>query len=338
MPTLTLGELAQAIGARLEGDPTVEVSGVAGLDEAGPADLSFLANPRYRAAAIRSAAIAIVAGKEEEIDGRNLLRCDNPYLAFARAVELLAPSEKPTPGVHPTAVVDPTVRVPPDTAVGPLVVIGENVELGSAVEIGAASVMEPGVVVGEGTRIFPRVTVHRGTRIGRRCVVQSGAVLGSDGFGYATDATGRHHPVPQRGGLEIGDDVDIGANVTIDRGSIGNTVIGEGTKIDNLVHVAHNVSIGRNSIIVAQVGIAGSTSIGDLAVVGGQAGIVGHLTIGDRVRIGAQAGVIGDLPSGAEVSGYPARPHREQMRIQALVARLPELFERVKALEAKRPR
>lgn len=335
MATYTLGDLARAIGARLEGDPAIEVSGIAALEEAGPRDISFLANSRYRDAAARSSAAAIVAGADDRIDGRNLLRSDNPYLAFAHAVELLAPVEGPAAGVHPMASVDPSVRVPDDAAIGAHATIEEGVEIGNGVVIGAGTVVERGVTIGQGTRIFPRVTIHRGTRIGSRCVVQSGSVLGSDGFGYATDAKGRHHPVPQRGGLVLGDEVDIGANVTIDRGSSGDTEIGQGTKIDNLVHVAHNVRIGRNAIIVAQVGIAGSTRIGDYAVIGGQAGLAGHITIGDGARIAGQAGVFGDIPAGSEVSGYPARPHRQQLKVQAFLARLPELFERVKALEAK---
>lgn len=335
MPTYTLGELARAIGARLEGDPDLEVTGIAGLEEAGEGDLSFLTNPRYRDAASRSEAAAIVVGSEETLDGRNVLRCDNPYLAFARAIELLAPSELQARGVHPSALVHPSVTVPTDASVGALAVVEEGVEIGAGVVIGAGSVVERGVMLGENTRVFPRVTLHRGTRIGRRCIVQSGSVVGSDGFGYATDEEGRHHAVPQRGSVAIGDDVEIGANVTIDRGTIGDTEIGAGTKIDNLVHVAHNVRIGRDAIIVAQVGIAGSTKIGDCVVIGGQAGLAGHITIGDRVRIGGQGGVIGDLPPGTEVSGYPARPHRQQLRIQALTARLPELIERIKALEAR---
>jgi UDP-3-O-[3-hydroxymyristoyl] glucosamine N-acyltransferase len=335
MATYTLGDLARAIGARLEGDPAIEVTGFAGLDDAGPHDLSFLANFRYRDAAARSSAAAIVAGSDEQLDGRNLLRSDNPYLAFAQAVELLAPVERPAAGVHRTANVDPSVQVPDDASVGPHAIIEEGVEIGPGVVIGAGTVVERGVTIGEGTRIFPRVTIHRGTRIGRRCVVQSGSVLGSDGFGYATDSHGRHHPVPQRGGLVLGDEVDVGANVTIDRGSSGDTEIGSGTKIDNLAHVAHNVRIGRNAIIIAQVGIAGSTRIGDYAVIGGQAGLAGHITIGDGARIAGQSGVFNDVPAGSEVSGYFARPHRVQLRIQAFMARLPELFERVKALEAK---
>lgn len=336
MPTYTLGELAEAIDARLEGDPEVEVDGVARLEEAGPTDLSFLANPRYQAAARRSAAGAVVVDEEYRSDGQNVLRSANPYLSFARAAALIAPEARVAPGVDENAVVDDSARVPESASIGPLTVIGAGVDLGDRVVIGAGSVLEEGVRVGDETRIFPRVTIHSGTRLGARCVVQSGTVLGSDGFGYATDERGGHHRVPQRGGLTIGDDVEIGANVTIDRGSAGDTVIGDGTKIDNLVHVAHNVAIGRNVIIVAQVGISGSARIGDGVVLGGQAGLAGHITIGDHARIGGQAGVIGSVPAGAEYSGYPARPHRDQMRSYALFARLPEIFERLKALESKK--
>lgn len=333
MSTWMLGDLAQAIDARLEGDPGVAVSGVARLEEAGPGDLSFLANARYLNAAHRSSAGAVVVDEDYRADGQNVLRSTNPYLAFARAVELIHPEPSARPGVHVSAVVDPSVRVPESASIGPLAVVGEGAELGEDVVIGAGAVIEPGVVIGIGTRVHPRVTVHRGTRLGARCVVQSGTVLGSDGFGYAPDERGRLHRVPQRGGLVIGDDVEIGANVTIDRGSAGDSVVGEGTKIDNLVHLGHNVAIGRNVVIVAQVGIAGSTRVGDYVQLGGQAGLAGHVTIGEGARIGGQAGVIGDIPPRAEVSGYPARPHREQLRLSALLAKLPELLERIKALE-----
>ncbi|MGH7565880.1 MAG: UDP-3-O-(3-hydroxymyristoyl)glucosamine N-acyltransferase [Gemmatimonadota bacterium] len=335
MPTLTLRDLAGAIQARLEGDPEVLVSGVASLERAGPQDLSFLANPRYEESAKRSGAAALIVGESFHGNGGNLLRVPNPYLAYARAVELLLPEVPTEPGVDSSAIVDPTARVSPTASVGPLAVVGAGVDIGARTAIGACSIVEAGVEIREDCRIFPRVTLHAGTRLGAHCIVQSGTVLGSDGFGYATDERGRHHKVPQRGGLSIGDGVEIGANVTIDRGSAGDTVIGEGTKIDNLVHIAHNVSIGRNAFIVAQVGIAGSTSIGDHAVIAGQAGVVGHVTIGDRAKLGAQAGVISDVPADAEYSGYPARSHREQMRAYALFARLPELFERLKALESR---
>lgn len=338
MPKFPLGKLAGVIEARLEGDPTVEVCGIASLEGAGPTDLSFLANPRYMDAARASAAGALVVGKDYRSNGQNVLRSDNPRLTFARAAALLAPLAPIEPGVAETAIIHPSTRVPDDAAIGPYAVIGADVVLGARTVIGGGTIIEDGVVIGEGTRLFPRVTVHSGTRLGSWCVVQSGSVLGSDGFGYATDASGRHHGVPQRGGLVLGDDVEVGANVTIDRGSAGDTTIGDGTKIDNLVHIAHNVRIGSGAIIVAQVGVAGSTSVGDGAVLGGQAGVVGHAKIGDRARIGAQAGVIGDVPADAEYSGYPARPHREQMRAHALFGRLPELFERLKAIEAARRR
>ncbi|MGH7570920.1 MAG: UDP-3-O-(3-hydroxymyristoyl)glucosamine N-acyltransferase [Gemmatimonadota bacterium] len=333
MPKIPLGELAGAIGARLEGDPDFIVGGIASLERAGPQDLSFLANPRYETAALASEAGALIVGRDFEANGRNVLRSDNPYLAYARAVAVLSPEPTIEEGIDPSAIVAASATVPEGARVGPLAVVEAHVELGRDVVVGTGSHLDEGVRIGAGTRLFPRVTVHRGTLLGQRCIVQSGTVLGSDGFGYATDERGRHHRIPQRGGLSIGDDVEIGANVTIDRGSAGDTVIGDGTKIDNLVHIAHNVRIGRNAMIVAQVGIAGSTVIGEHAILAGQAGISGHVRVGARARIGAQAGVIGDVPADAEFSGYPARAHRDQMRAHALFARLPELFQRLKRLE-----
>lgn len=335
MPKFVLGDLAGAIGARLEGDPSVEINGVARLEDAGPQDLSFLANPRYAEAAGRSSAGALIVGPEYEANGQNVLRSDNPRLTLARALNLLAPERRSVEGVHPAAVVDPTTRVPDNVSIGPNAIVGPSVDLGSEVVIGAGAVIEEGVVIGDRSRIFPQVTIHSGTKIGSDCVIQSGTVLGADGFGYATDEAGHHHKVRQLGGLIIGDRVEIGAGVTIDRGSAGDTTIGEGTIIDNIVHIAHNVLIGRNAVIVAQVGIAGSSRIGDHAVLGGQAGLVGHIEVGDRAQVGAQAGVIGDIPADEVYSGYPARSHREQMRAYALFARLPELFQRLKALESQ---
>jgi len=329
----TLGELASAIGASLEGDPNVTVTGVARLDDAGPDDLSFLANPRYADAASQSRAGGLIADASYPANGQNVLRSENPYLAFARATKLIVPEERVEPGISPSAEVDPSTVVPGDVSIGAKAVVGAEVSLGVGVVIGAGAVIETGVRIGAGTRVFPRVTIHRGTRIGDECVIQSGTVLGSEGFGYAHDEVGRHHKVPQRGGLVLGDRVEIGANCAIDRGFPGDTVIGDGTIIDNLVHVAHNVAIGENVVIVAQVGVSGSTRIGDRAVLGGQAGLVGHIEIGAGARIGAQAGVIGNVPAGEEYSGYPARPHREQMRAHAVFSRLPELFHRVTALE-----
>jgi UDP-3-O-[3-hydroxymyristoyl] glucosamine N-acyltransferase len=333
MPSYSLGELARAIDARLEGDPSIEVSGVAPLEGAGPEDLSFLANPKYLDAALASSAGALVVDEDYQPNGQNVLRSDNPYLSFARAVDLLLPPPAVELGVHASVIVDPATTLPNDVSIGPGCVVGPGVALGSGVVIGSLCVIEEGTEIGDGSQLFSGVTVHRGTRLGKRCIVQSGAVLGSDGFGYATDKLGQHYKVPQRGGLSIGDDVEIGANVTIDRGSAGATVIESGVKIDNLVHIAHNVQIGKNAVIVAQVGISGSTEVGESAMLAGQVGIVGHVKIGARARVGAQGGVIGDIPADAEYSGYPARSHRDQMRAHALFSRLPELFERIKTLE-----
>lgn len=335
MPAYSLGELAGQVDAYLEGDPEVEIVGVARLEDAGPEDLSFLANPRYAQHAAESNAGALVVDTEYRANGQNVLRSENPYLTFAHAVELILPARLPSPGIAATASVSETAIVPKSASIGQHVVIGDDVSVGEDVIVGAGVVIEKGVTIGAGTHIFPRATIHSGTRIGNECLVQSGAVLGSDGFGYATDDRGQHQRVPQRGGLVLGDRVDIGAGATIDRGSAGDTTVGEGTKIDNLVHLAHNVQIGRNAFIVAQVGIAGSTRIGDWAVLGGQAGLVGHIDIGDRARIGAQAGVIGDIPADAEYSGYPARPHREQMKAHAAFARLPDILSRLKKLEER---
>jgi UDP-3-O-[3-hydroxymyristoyl] glucosamine N-acyltransferase len=335
MPSYSLGELARAIDARLDGDPLVEVSGVAPLEGAGPEDLSFLANPKYLEAALASSAGALVVDEDYQANGQNVLRSENPYLSFARAVDLLLPLPAVELGVHKSAIVDSATTLPDDVSVGAGCIIGPGVVVGSGVVIGPLCVIEEGTEIGDNSQLFSRVTVHRGTRLGKSCIVQSGAVLGSDGFGYATDKLGQHYKVPQRGGLSIGDDVEIGANVTIDRGSAGETIIESGVKIDNLVHIAHNVQIGKNAIIVAQVGISGSTKVGESAMLAGQVGIVGHVKIGARARVGAQGGVIGDIPADAEYSGYPARPHREQMRAHALFSRLPELFQRIKALERK---
>jgi UDP-3-O-[3-hydroxymyristoyl] glucosamine N-acyltransferase len=333
MPSYSLGELARAIDARLEGDPSIEVSGIAPLEGAGPEDLSFLANRKYLDAALASSAGALVVDDDYQANGQNVLRSDNPYLSFARAVNLLLPPPVVELGVHASVIVDRATTLPNDVSIGPGSIVGPGVGLGSNVVIGSLCVIEEGTEIGDGSQLFSRVTVHRGTRLGKRCIVQSGTVLGSDGFGYATDKLGQHHKVPQRGGLSIGDDVEIGANVTIDRGSAGATVIESGVKIDNLVHIAHNVQIGRNAIIVAQVGISGSTEVGESAMLAGQVGIVGHVKVGARARVGAQGGVIGDIPADAEYSGYPARSHRDQMRAHALFSRLPELFERIKTLE-----
>ena len=326
---IRLHDLARAVGGKVVGDGEALISGVAPIDEAGEGDITFLANPRYIRHLKDSKASGVIA--EEPIGGFNTLVVDNPYLAFAKILSLFYPQERPEPGIHPSAVVDPTATLGRDVTVLPWVFIGRKARIGDRV------VLHPGVYVGEGVEIgddsiiYPNVSIREGCRIGRRVIIHCNTVVGSDGFGYARDGE-RHVKVPQIGIVRIEDDVEIGACVTIDRATMGETVIGEGTKIDNLVQIAHNVKVGRDTIIVAQVGIAGSTRIGNRVTLAGQVGIVGHLTIGDGSVVAAQSGVAKDLPPGGTFSGTPAIPHREWLRVQTVLPRLPELKREVDRL------
>jgi len=333
---LKLGDIARGLGAGLEGDPEITISGVAGLREAGPGDISFLANPRYGGDVPGSRASAII------VDSRftggfsgALLRVPNPYAAFVSVLKLLRPETRVRPaGIHPTAAVDPAAQVATEAAVGAHAVI----EAGA--RIGAGSVLWPGVYVGRGTvvgrdcELHPRVCLLHDVTLGDRVVIHAGSVLGSDGYGYVSSERG-HEKIPQLGSVEVGDDVEIGANVAVDRGTLDATRIGRGTKIDNLVHIAHNVIIGENTLIVAQVGISGSTRVGSWAVIGGQVGVQGHVEIGDGARVGAQAGVTKSVPAGETVSGYPAMNHDRARRLQVYLRRLPALSAEVKRLEER---
>jgi UDP-3-O-[3-hydroxymyristoyl] glucosamine N-acyltransferase len=333
---ITLASLARRLGGEVEGDGATVLTGVASLRSAGPADLSFLAGRRYAALLAESRAGAVVCPAGFEAPGRNLLRVDNPALSFGRAIEILVPPRSSgVPGVHPTAVVGEGVETGEDVSIGPCACIGDRCRLGRGVVIGPLVAVGAGTEIGEGTRIEARVAIYPGVRIGRRCHIHSGAVLGSDGFGFARDPEGRHRKIPQVGGLEIGDDVEIGSNCAIDRGSLDDTVIGRGTKLDNLVHVAHNVCVGEDSLLIAQVGISGSTRVGSRVVLAGQAGLVGHIEVGDDAVVGAQAGVIRSVAAGEVVSGYPARPHRKALKSQVYVVKLPEMAEQIRRLEER---
>lgn len=303
---------------------------------AGREDLTFVVNERYaRELAVSDAGAALVPEGLELPELRTaVIRVANPQAAFGKLVRLFHPEPERRSGIAPTAVVEPGARLGEDVVLGPYAVV------------------EPGAEIGPGTRIGSHTVVGRGARLGRACVVESscsilgpvrmgdrvrvlsGARLGTEGFGYAEEPEGAVH-IPQVGQVRIGDDVEIGANVTIDRGALGDTVIGARTKIDNLVHIGHNVRIGEDCMIVAQVGIAGSSDIGDGVQLGGQAGVAGHLAIGDGARVAGRAGVIGDVPGGETYSGYPARPHGEAMRATAALFRLPDLLRRVRELEAR---
>jgi len=328
----TLAELAQRLGATLVGEGSCEVVGVRPLDQAEPEHLSFLHNPRYVAQAISSRAGAILVEDPDLLPGRTLLVTPQPYLAMARALEILHPRPRPEPGVHPSAVVAADVELGEGVAIGPHVSIGVGTRVGPRTVIGAGCVIGARVEVGSDTELHPRVVVEDSCRIGCRCVLQPGVVIGGDGFGFAT-VDGVHHKVPQVGIVVVEDDVELGANVCVDRATLGVTRIGRGAKVDNLVQIAHNVEVGEGSILVAQVGIAGSTRLGRFVMMGGQAGAAGHLTLGDGVLVDAKAAVYKSFAAGTRVGGIPAREHREWLRDSANLRRLESLRQRLKSLE-----
>jgi UDP-3-O-[3-hydroxymyristoyl] glucosamine N-acyltransferase len=326
--------LAERLGCRLEGDGGLEVRGVRSLEDAAPGDLSFVAHERYLPRLPASAAGAVIVAEGWPPVDRPALRTANPILAFARALALLHPLPGPPPGIHATAVVASDARVAPDACVGPLAVLGPGVEVGPGTILDAHVSVGAGVRIGEGCRIYPQVVLRDGVMLGNRVIVHSGTVIGADGFGYARDGH-RHVKIPQIGRVVIEDDVEIGANVTIDRATLGETRIGRGTKIDNLVQIAHNVRVGADTVIVAQVGIAGSSRVGSRVTLAGQVGVVDHVEIGDDVIVGAQAGVSKDVPAGSIVLGSPAIPHGDFKRQLAATAGLPEMRKRVRALEER---
>jgi UDP-3-O-[3-hydroxymyristoyl] glucosamine N-acyltransferase len=338
MSAHTLAELAARVGGEVTGNGAVRIAGVAPLEEAGDAEISFFSNKKYRQAFEATRAAAVVVEPDTEVPpGRTVLRVKNAYLAFAKISTVFHPPRESLPEVAPSAVIHPTARVHPSAQVMPLACVGPGAE------IGARTVLFPGVHVADGARVgedcvlYHNVVIRERCALGSRVIVQPGAVIGSDGFGFAFDPEGdgrgpRHYTVPQIGIVVVEDDVEIGANTCIDRATLGATRIGRGARIDNLVQIAHNVEIGPLTILVSQVGIAGSSKLGMGVVAAGQVGIVGHIEIGDGVKIGAQSGVAHDVEPGTAISGSPARPHARWLRNSAALDRLPELVKEVREL------
>jgi UDP-3-O-[3-hydroxymyristoyl] glucosamine N-acyltransferase len=334
----TLGELAVRFGLELAGDPAVTVDAVATLQSAGPGTISFLANPRYRRhlAATRASAVVLDAATASACPVAALVS-SNPYAAYARIAQVLYPEPVVPPGIHPSAVVDGAAEVAPDASIGPLAVVEEGVSVSARAVIGPGCHVMRGARIGSDSRLVARVTVYPGVVLGSRCVVHAGAVLGADGFGFAPDRDG-YVKVPQVGGLRIGDDVDIGANTTVDRGAVEDTVIEEGVKLDNLVQVGHNVRIGAHTVVAGCVGISGSTTIGRRCMIGGAVGLAGHLELGDDVIVTGYSLVTRSLRGpGMYSSGMPAIPVAEWRRTVARLRRLPAIERRIALLEGREP-
>jgi len=331
---LTAAAIAEAVGGRLLGDPTVTVGGVAPLDRASPRDLSFFGVAKYASLFTSSrAGIVLVSPELADTPGQATARVivERPQEALLALLPKFHRVRTAPIGVHATAVIGADVRLGTDVSIGPYAVLGEGARIGDRAIIGSHCSVGAGVEIGDDSQLFPSVTVYAGSRIGKRVTLHAGVRIGSDGFGYV-QRDGQHLKIPHVGRCIVEDDVEVGANSTIDRGSIDDTVIGAGTKIDNLVQIGHNVRVGRVCLIMSQAGIAGSTRVEDGCMILGQVGISGHLTIGKGARLAAQAGVFGDIPAGETWSGYPARPHKVALRAQAALFKLPSLLRRIERL------
>jgi UDP-3-O-[3-hydroxymyristoyl] glucosamine N-acyltransferase len=330
--SITLGELARAVGGQVQGASDMAISGVSSLEEAQPGDLAYVEGDRFVKAALESKAAAFVVAQPLAGLSRPQLVATNPKYAFARLVQQFFTAPYKARGVAQQVVQGTGVQIGPDVSIWPFVTLGDRVTIGARVTLYPGVFIGDDSVVGDDCLLYPNVTVRERCTIGKRVIVHSGTVIGSDGFGYVQQE-GRHHKIPQIGTVVIEDDVELGANVTIDRATFGRTVIKRGTKVDNLVQIAHNVTVGEHNILVAQVGIAGSTTLGSHVIVGGQAGLADHIQIGDRVMIAARSGVNRSLTGNQIVSGTPAMPHEISIKAQAVVPRLPEVRQQVRDLE-----
>lgn len=332
---MKLRELAERLECRLDGDGEVVVERVAGIERAGPGDLTFLSNPRYGAALRTTRASAVIVAEGGPSAPCAMLRSPNPYLSFARAIGLFAGSERPAPGIHPLSAIAPGVQLGPEVSIGPFVAIEAGASIGARVVLAPNVTIGRGAIIGDDCWLHAGVSIRERTVLGCRVIVQDGAVVGSDGFGFARRADGTYEKIPQPGIVVVEDDVEIGANTTLDRPAVGETRIRAGAKLDNLVQIGHGVSVGRNVLLCAQVGIAGSTTVGDDTVLAGQVGVAGHLEVGARVTATAQTGIPNSVEADSLVSGYPAIPNRDWLKASAIFKRLPELKKSVADLEAR---
>ena len=332
---MKLKEIAERLDCRLAGDGDIEITAVAGLEEAGPGELTFLSNPRYTRLLRETKASAVIVANEAGDLPISFLVSDNPYLDFARALELFYRPPQPKTGIHPSAAIAASASIGRNASIGPYAVIGERAVIGNNAVIHPHVAIYEGVRIGDDFLAHSHVTVREFCEIGDRVIMQNGAVIGSDGYGFAQQKDGAHYKIVQSGKVVIEDDVEIQANSCIDRAAVGETRIQRGSKIDNLVQIGHAVKVGENAILCAQVGISGSTTIGNNCVFAGQVGLVNHLNIGDNVLITAQSGVASDVASGQKLSGYPAMENRRWLRCAAVFNRLPALEKKIRELARK---
>jgi UDP-3-O-[3-hydroxymyristoyl] glucosamine N-acyltransferase len=333
---MKLSHIASALDARLEnGSPDTEITGLNGIEHAGPGELTFVSNPKYAAAARSTKASAVIVGEDFPAISAAVLRAKNPYLMFARALELFHQPLRYEPGRHATALVHSSARIGANAHIGPYVVIGEDVEIGANAVLLAHAVIYRGVKIGYNFFAHAHAVVRENCRIGNNVLLQNGVVIGADGFGFAKAAEGRWHKIPQPAPVVIEDDVEVQANSCIDRASVGETRIGRGVKVDNLVQVGHGSHVGEDVLLCAQVGLAGSTEIGNKAILTGQVGVVGHCKVGEGAIVTPQSGVAHDIPAGALVSGAPAVDHKLWLKYSAILPRLPEI---ARALRSKTPK
>jgi len=334
-PRMTVKELARLLNCSFEGEGSTEIWGFSSLEKAQKGEFSFLSHRQYRPFLEKTKASAVIILPDEKFDRIPVIRSENPYLAFIKAVEFFYKQYLPEPEIHPTALVSSSAKIGQDVAIGAYSYIGEEVEIGTNSIIFPLVAIYPKAKIGERTIIHSGVSVREGVRIGNEVIIHNGAVVGSDGFGYLQDKHGSPVKIPQTGTVIIEDKVEIGANTAIDRAALGETIIRKGTKIDNLVQVAHNVEIGANSFLAGQAGIAGSSKLGKKVVMAGQAGVADHLNIGDNVQMAAQAGIMKDLPANSVVAGTPQMDIKKFMKIIASLPQIPELLKTVRDLKAK---